>query len=201
MKITRIEQAKRRKNRINVFIDGEFSFACMKSCIIDFDLHSGKELSKKQLEELIEKTAVSDARDYLFGIISRKAYSENEIRRKLKLRKTPDRYIEGLISQMRELGLLNDSRMRSDYADYLIQQNKFSKNEIILKLRQKMLYDDEDPALIKKLSEHNDSEVIKSILDKRMRKEKDFRKNVEYFLRRGFRYEDVLESVKEFKKE
>lgn len=201
MKITKIEQAKRRKNRINVFIDGEYSFACMKSCIVDYDLYSGKSFTATQLDELKRKTAVSDAREYLFGIISRKPYSESEIRRKLKLRKTPEEYIEGLISQMKELGLLNDTRMRADYADYLSGQGKFSKNEIILKMKQKMLYDENDPVLMRKLREHDDSAVIRNLMEKRIRKENDPRKNIEYFMRKGFRYEDVSEVIKEFRKE
>jgi len=201
MKITKIEQAKRRKNRINVFIDGEFSFACMKNCIVDLDLYRERELTDAELEKIKKKAVFGDAREYLFNIISRKTYSERELRRKLIFRKTDSEFIDELINKMKELGLVNDERMRTDYADYLISQNKYSKNEIILKLKKKMLFDENDEELKEKLSIADDTEVIRMIMKKRIEKNNDAKKNIEFFLRRGFRYEDVSEVLKEFKKE
>jgi len=64
-----------------------------------------------------------------------------------------------------------------------------------------MLFDENDEELKEKLSIADDTEVIRMIMKKRIEKNNDAKKNIEFFLRRGFRYEDVSEVLKEFKKE
>lgn len=83
-KITDLRQGVKNPNRVNVFVDGKFSFSLDVSQVVDFHIKKGMEISAEQLEEyknasefgklyqrtlewvLLRPRSVRETRDYLY---------------------------------------------------------------------------------------------------------------------------------------
>jgi len=83
MTITSISQAKRDKNRVNIFIDGEFRFGVDINTMSEYMLFQGKVLSQEELDTISSRDAVN----YLYRRIKdwwyRRPRGSREVRTKL----------------------------------------------------------------------------------------------------------------------
>lgn len=192
-KITKIQQAKKRKRRINIFLDGEYAFSCSLNLIADNGIHQGMELDENALEELKNKSFKEDSKIYVLNILSGKQYTEKAIRDKLYLRKVPAGVQDEIIEYIRKLGLLNEEKFIMDYIDYLVSQKKYSSAQIRQKLAEKKF-----PAeLIERMNEtirQSDSrEAIRNIFNKKKQKGAEKESIIRYLLSKGFAWDDVKE--------
>ena len=79
--ITALEPQKRQKDRISVFLDGEFAFGLPDTEAAR--LRVGQELSEQEIAELRAIDALSRAFDRAVRLLARRPYSAAEIRRSL----------------------------------------------------------------------------------------------------------------------
>jgi len=77
-KITGLKLQKRNKNRVNVYLDGEFAFGLSR--IVAAWLHTGQELSDEKIAELLSKDDVEIALQRALNFLSYRARSEKEVK-------------------------------------------------------------------------------------------------------------------------
>lgn len=126
--ITAIEQQKKRKERFNIYIDGEFAFAATAETIFKDHLKSGTEISQTAIERLVKENEFGLLLDRTLRWITQRPHSEKELRYYLNRpnpkRTTPrsETAIAQVIKRITKLGYVNDyefakwfvqSRMRS----------------------------------------------------------------------------------------
>ena len=80
--ITALEIQKRHKDRVNVYLDGEFAFGL--PVIEAARLHSGQELSEEEIKALQAVDSLARAFDQAVRLLARRPYSTAEIRRNLE---------------------------------------------------------------------------------------------------------------------
>ena len=51
--ITKIEKQSKNKDRVNIFLDGEFCLGCSVELMVKFNLKENKEISEHELEQLV----------------------------------------------------------------------------------------------------------------------------------------------------
>lgn len=127
-----------------------------------------------------------------FRILSKKAYSENEIRKKLKGFEYDDEIIEQVLEKLLQMKLLDDE----DYANLIIK-NYTLKGCGRLKIREE-LYKRGIPSDILKLKmlEYEvDYDIVLKLFEKKLQGDITEYKNIEkaksYIYRKGFTFDEV----------
>lgn len=105
-KVTALLAQRRRGDRVNVYLDGEYAFGLRDR--VAARLRSGQSLSEEEIEGLLEEDTLEEAYDKVLGFLSYRPRSSAEIRRYLRKKKTPPRAIEKVVERLGEAGLLDD---------------------------------------------------------------------------------------------
>lgn len=137
-KVTDIQVQKRRKDRVSIFLDGEFWTGMSQNCFLELGLESGQELTKERVRE-IEKRVVSDsALTYALNRLGYGMVSEAKLREKLKEREYGDAVCDEVIAQCRDLALVNDEYLAETLATEM-REKGMGRGRAADKLREKGL--------------------------------------------------------------
>ena len=205
MKITDIRQAVKNQNRVNVFVDNEYSFSLDIAQLVDFKLKIGTELSQTDINKY--QHASSYGKVYqrtLEWVLSRpRSVRETEDYLKKKqfdLKKQEDKNvaleneeIEKIITTLINKKYLDDET----YAKYYVE-NRFTKKGISTKrLRMELNKKGIANSIIEEVlssGTRNDEEEIAKIIAKK-RSKYDDEKLIQYLVRQGFDFELVRNLV------
>jgi regulatory protein len=119
--ITDLQPQKRRKDRVNVFLDGQFAFGLQEATAVALSV--GQHLSGTEIEALKQADSVEWARQLAYRLISLRPRSTAEIRRHLHKKGVDDGSIEQVIGRLTELDLLDDAA----FARYWVDQRETFK--------------------------------------------------------------------------
>jgi len=136
MQITKLEYQKNNSDRVNVFVDGKFSFALNTSQIISLGIVSGQELTSVQLQSVMSASDYGFLLSSALNFLSFRQRSEWEIKqyllKKIKSKKkkesSPDPkenngLVENIINKLRSLKMTNDE----EFAKWLIESRRGSR--------------------------------------------------------------------------
>jgi regulatory protein len=104
--ITALEVQKRDKERVNLFLDGEYAFSL--SLVEAAKLKKGQVLSEAQMAALRDEDAVNKAVDSAARVLSYRPRSVHEIRQHLAKKSLPQAVILAAIDRLSAMGYLDD---------------------------------------------------------------------------------------------
>lgn len=108
MRVTAIRK-QRREGRINLYLDGRFALGLTLDAIAAAGLRVGDEIDDDALRSLRRDAAGADALAAAMRLLSYRPRSEVELRQRLARRGAPANLVDGAISRLRELGLVDDT--------------------------------------------------------------------------------------------
>ncbi len=197
--VTALEIQKRNKERVNLYLDGEFVFGI--PLIEAAKLHKGQHLDEQQLTELRHADAVQRAVDRGARFLSYRPRSIDEIRRNLLKHETPESVVEIAIERLSNLGYLDDMA----FAKFWLENRDTFKPRGPMALRHELRSKGISNEIIEIVLESLDApdaayraaqSKVRAMRGKTLA---EFRKKVGSFLqRRGFNYQtsrDVLEQL------
>ena len=79
-KITKIEQQKKKKNRVNIYIDGKFAAGLYKDTVIKYHLYENKQITPAEISSIKEFEEFIDAKEKVLNYISYRERSQKEIK-------------------------------------------------------------------------------------------------------------------------
>ena len=161
MKITKIEQQKKNKKRMSVFIDGEFSFGADNFTLLSLHLSENDEITEERLA-VIKNTAVfEDAKNYAANLVSRRSYTEKAMREKLIAHIGDEEITDKTISFLKEYKLIDDYDYAMRYSHDLVHLKKLGITSVKWKLKEKGI---SSQTIEKVLQEFDFSDEIKDNL-------------------------------------
>ncbi|OOM09287.1 recombination regulator RecX [Clostridium saccharobutylicum] len=107
-KITKIEIQKTNKERINLFLDGEYAFSLSLELMYKEGLKVNQEVNINILKALAKKESYIRCKESALRIIERNYKTEKEVRDKLKLKGYEDDDIDSSIEFLKNYNFLND---------------------------------------------------------------------------------------------
>ena len=116
MRVTAIRK-QRREGRINLYLDGSFALGLTLDAIAAADLRAGDEIDDDTLRSLRRNAAGADALATAMRLLSYRPRSEAELRQRLARRGAPADLVDGAISRLRELGLVDDAAFARTWVD------------------------------------------------------------------------------------
>ncbi|WMJ81057.1 recombination regulator RecX [Clostridium sp. MB40-C1] len=198
--ITKIEIQKKDKNRVNVFLNEEFAFACSTELIYCHRLEKGREIDVNVLKEIIEEDNYIKAKNSALRFIEKNYKTENEVFAKLTKLEYNSKTSSRVIKFLKEYGFVDDIR----YTDMFIREKikswgkskieymlikKGIPQEIINEALDKVTYDSQ-LEIAEKLGEKKYYIIIKSEKDEK----KIYNKISNYLLSKGYDY-SIINSV------
>jgi regulatory protein len=104
--ITALEIQKRNKERVNVYLDGEYAFSL--ALIEAAKLRKGQPLTDAEIDALRGEDDVTRAVDYAANFLSYRPRSVAEVRRNLEKKDLSEVVIEQAIDRLQQLGYVDD---------------------------------------------------------------------------------------------
>ncbi|OGV88621.1 hypothetical protein A2Z41_02080 [Microgenomates group bacterium RBG_19FT_COMBO_39_10] len=191
--VTKIK-AQKNKKRVNLYLDGKFSFGLDADNFLKARLKIGQKLNQKQIDDLIFKNEFQKSLDRAFRLISRRPRSEKEIRNYFKKKRSSSKVAEKVIAKLKELKQIDDREFARWWVDQRTIFRPRGKYGLTMELRQKGI----DKTVIKETVESvSELHLAEKLAQKKLKTYKNLSKNEFYrkmsaFLaRRGFSWEVI----------
>jgi len=197
-KITKIEQQKKKKNRVNIYIDGEFALGLYKDTVIKYHLYENKEITPEEISSIKKFEEFSDAKEKVLNFISYRERSRKEIKDYLSNKGISQVIINKVLNDLENAGLVDDRKFA---LAWIKNRNKINpKGNFVLKmeLTEKGIEENEIERLLGDVDEkENARKVIKKAVKKYGEKISAKKKILEYIQRRGFSINIAIEVLDE----
>jgi regulatory protein len=196
--ITALEFQKRNKDRVNVYLDGEFGFGL--AAVEAVRLRVGQKLTAEEVVELRMKDQVERAYERALNYLSYRPRSEAEVRRNLRRKDVEDEAIDVVIGRLARAGLVDDDEFARYWVENRARFNPRGARGLRYELRQKGV----DHAIIDDaLTGFDVQAAARQVAEagaRRLSQEtpRDFRRKLKaYMARRGFSYAEIKPLVEE----
>lgn len=201
MKITKIEVQKKNKERVSVFVDGEYSFSLHAEIIYKFGIKVGTEITPDFMETVGKVEEQKKANNYAMTLISKAFKTEKQIVDKMKQKGFEQEYIDKAISMLKEYKYIDDTLFAQSYVSDSVNFTKMGKNKIKNKLYQKGVNKDTiNDTLNSLVDDDQQFEAALDIAKKKYRtireadKRKKNQKMTSFLQYRGFSF-DIIKKV------
>lgn len=193
-----------RKDKIHIYIDGEYLLTVDEIFWFSCGLVSGDKINEEELTAFEEAAGSRRAFNSALNSLDYRDHSEKEIRAKL-LRKHDADYVDEAVEKLIELDLVNDERYAENYARELFERKKFGKMRIKSELRAKGISADIANAAVEELFEEEEPDNVQRIVDiigkryyNRINDEVGRKKVFSALQRMGYSFSDIREAMSEF---
>jgi regulatory protein len=195
-KITGLKLQKRNKDRVNVYLDGEFAFGLSR--IVAAWLRTGQELSEEKIAELKGSDHKEVALQRALNFLSYRPRSEQEVRQNLKKHDYDEQVIEEILARLRQGKLVDDEAFAELWVENRSEFRPRGSRMLQAELRRKGIPDRVISCTLEGLDET--SLALKAARKKARRYQQlewqEFQKKLYGFLaRRGFHYGTISEVV------
>ncbi|MCE5220674.1 MAG: recombination regulator RecX [Clostridium sp.] len=202
-KITKIEIQKRNKERVNLFLDGEYAFSLSAELVYKEGLKTNDEIDSEKLKILVEHENLIRCKNSALRIIEKSYKTEKEVRDKLILKGYEDNSINKSIEFLKEYNFINDSNYTKAFIHDKL--NSQGSQKIKYKLIQKGISKEIIAEELSNLDKGNEKNVAFNIAKKKLdiikKKENDnykvSGKLYRYLISKGYGYDVTNEIVKE----
>ena len=211
MKITDISLQARDNNRVNVSVDGVYSFSLDIAQVTDLNLKVGRELSDGELEELQEESQFGKLYMRALEYCLRRPHSVKEVRDYLWRKTQPalrkrqtgmnnpvvysERVASRVLRKLQQKAYVDDEAFARWWVENRQRSKGVSRRKLTAELRSKGVHADIIAQTLEKTDRTDEQELRKVIAKKHRRYAGDRQKFVQYLVRQGFSYDGVVSTL------
>jgi len=199
-RITQIETQKHHSGRVNIYLDGSFAFGLDKETVLRHHLHKGDELTESTIDDILLVEERTKAKEKALALLSYRARSIKELEDKLKDKHFSERTVKRVVDDFSRVGLLDDSKYASSFAQTKMIQKPMGKRLLKQELFSRGISDSIAERTIEEVYSGKDEiEIARELVRRRIRYkkigDKKIKKRLASFLfRRGFDW-NIIENV------
>ena len=187
--ITKIVEQKKRPNRRNIYLDGQFAFGLNDNVVARFKLREGLTLTEDQVKEIAAGEVRQECLDYAMKYLGTRLHSRAELRRKLVRREYGEQVIDGVLDDLARMGYLDDARFAKTKALSAAEHKHHGRRRAFMELIRAGVKKDVADAALDDVYDKNDSLAAARQLAER--KAASLRRLAGMLQRRGFDYETI----------
>lgn len=196
MKVTKIEQQVKSKDRYSVFVDDKFAFGLSELGLINSGLKIGQELTKEELENLKDDAKLDKLYNQVLALIVRRPRSQWEIENYLKQKAVKEDTAQELVKKLESRGYIDDLDFARRWVNNRRLLKNISKRKLDIELRQKRV----SSTIIKQIigeDETSELEVLKReiVVKRKQSRYQDEQKLMQYLARQGYGYGDIKQAL------
>lgn len=196
--ITKISPQQRNPKRLNIHLDGRYAFACAANVAKRHNIAVGMELTKEQIDVLMQAQDNQDCMDDALGYLERRLQSRKELFIKLKRKKHPEDRIEATLKELERLGYVNDDRFSLVKAENAVENKKLGRGRAYIDLLKSGIDSTTAKKTVEKVYETADTQKLalqQALKRAKLLKNLDplvaRRRLMGYLVRRGFDLDDI----------
>lgn len=201
----------RDKDRVNVFVDGKYSFSLDITQVAELGIKTGNEYTEEELADLENESQFGKLYTRALEYALTRPRSQREMRDYL-YRKTRDtrtklgdikkgvsvELTERVFDRLATKGYLDDEK----FTRFWVENRNVRKGTSLRKLRSELMAKGVDKAIIEQVienSERSDNDELLKVIAKKAARYDDEQKLIAYLMRQGFRYDDVKDALSTLK--
>ncbi len=197
--------AQKNQKRVNIFLDGEYSFSLDLDNFGQLGLKVGRELNQEEINEIIKKSELQKALDKTLNFAMRRPRSNKEIKDYFRRNEIDISIHQNIIDRLIRLELLDDQKFAKWWVEQRLQFKNKSKKDITFELKQKGI----DSQTIKNIlddSEIDELKIAKELIKKRSYKWQKYDEKIrkqkisQYLAGKGFNW-DIINNVVDINQE
>ncbi len=197
--------AQKNQKRVNIFLDGEYSFSLDLDNFGQLGLKVGRELNQDDINEIIKKSEFQKAFDKTLNFAMRRPRSLKEVKDYFRRKEIDISIHQGILDRLIRLELLDDLKFAKWWVTQRLQFKNKSKKDITFELRQKGIATD----IIKNIlddSEIDEVKIAKELIAKKIYKWQKYDKKIrkqkisQYLAGKGFGW-DIIKNVVDINQE
>lgn len=191
-KITALTLQKKNRQRINVYLDGEFAFGLDR--VVAGWLQAGQEINDEKIAELKKADVREVAYQRALVLFKYRPRTEAEIRNRLSNQSLSHEDLEQVIERLKQHQVLNDRQFAIDWIENRSEMRPRSRRALEYELR---LHGVEGEIIRDSLAEVDDEQLAYRAAQNQIRKFQDlewadFRQKISRYLnQRGFSYDTI----------
>ena len=214
--VTDIKEAVRDRDRLNIFIDNKFYCSLALSQLVDLKIKIGRQLSDEELASLKHASEFGKLYQRALEYALLRPHSTKEMQDYLK-KKTLDKKVRvkdrktgeyktvvkqgvdkslvaPVMERLCERGYVDDERFAQLWLENRSLRKGASLKKLKLELKAKGISDDIIERCLAE-SPRNEREELRKMIERKAKRYSDEQKLIQYLLRQGFNYSDVLEEL------
>jgi regulatory protein len=169
--VTEIKVQKNSKDRVNLYLDGEYSLSLSAELIVKFGIKVGQSLDIENLKEIINEDNIKLAFNKALLYITRCSKSKKEVKDYLIKRDFDEECVQAVMNKLEGYNFINDNTYAGSFVNSNKSRKAISRKELEYKMKQKGI----DSEKIEKAIEENYSydeeiEACKKLLAKYFQK-------------------------------
>lgn len=137
MKITAIRSQRRERERVNVYVDGEFRFALSTEVVLRRGLRAGLEITEGEIRELEADDLVWKAREAALTLLSYRARTARELQRRLERKDFPEQVARAVVDDLSSRGLVDDDAFAESFVRDRVRMRPRGRRRLVQELRLK----------------------------------------------------------------
>lgn len=211
MKITDVSLQAKNPDRVNISIDGKYRFSLDVYQFSELGLKIGRELSDEELAGFEQESQFGKLYSRTLEYCLMRPHSAKEIKdylwRKTRATKFNSRtgeikdrdgvsqdVADRVYRRLQDRGYVDDEKFARFWVDNRNQTKGASRKKLTMELRAKGV---EISVIDQALSstERNEQDELTKVISKKSSKYQDERKLIEYLMRQGFRYDDIIDAL------
>lgn len=191
--ITRLVAGVRDPSRVNVYLDGKFTFSLSADEVTSRGLAVGIKLDEKGLATLEDKSTVEKLTSKILNFLSYRPRSQTEVVRRLQHYKATLEQVTAVLDFLRPLGYLDDE----SFAEYLVDSRR-SQGRSTRHIQSELsrLGIDKDTISSILTDPTADRQSLQELIEKKSHLPRE--KLISYLARRGFSWELVKQALVEY---
>ncbi|NCB48405.1 MAG: hypothetical protein EOM55_02095 [Clostridia bacterium] len=198
MIITKIEIQKKDKNRVSIFADGEFICGLSLETIMKNYIKENQEISEKMLEYFKNESEISVAMAKAGNYLSKVQKTEKEVRDYLLKKGFELNICQKVLEKLKEYKYVDDSVYAKNFVKF--KSKLCGGKKIAFEMRQKGICE----KIVNENIENIQDELstINKLLEKYLKNkqfdEKMKQKSYRFLISKGFKNDDILQSLKKY---
>ncbi len=134
-KVTALTLQKHNRQRVNVYLDGEFAFGVHR--LVAAWLQLGQEIDEQKIAQLKAEDERESAYQLALGFLSHRPRSEHELHMHLRRKGIPDEIIETTLRRLKGAQLVNDQAFAQQWVESRVEHRPRSSKALAYELRAK----------------------------------------------------------------
>ena len=196
--ITSIEKQKNNKNRVSLFIDGEFRFGIDEEIIARQNLRVGDHIASEKLSFIIEQEEFRKALSSAYAILARRARSVAEVQEKLLNFGYHALVVEKVVEKLKVDNYLDDRQFAQSFSRSRLASKPMGKMLLLQEIRKRQVPQTMAETVVEEIYSLNpEQELAEKAL---LKKEKSYQgvdpevsrqKKIRFLKNRGFSWETI----------
>jgi len=196
MVITAIEIQAKNKDRVNVYVDGKYSFSLDIFQVGELGIKVGREYDEAALNTLREESEFGKAYGRALELIARRPRSVKEMNEYAFKKKWDERLKARIIERLSQKGYLDDTAFARFWVRARAVGKPMSRRALHAELRQKGI----DSAIIEDAlqdegNEYDELAALRELVKKRRARYVDEQKFIAYLARKGFSFDAIKRAL------